>query len=60
MQYLVTMDYIDPGPLLSREQLEPVALNQTKPTTEALIDLSSQEKIRGGVVVGEVGHSFLS
>ncbi len=58
MQYLVNMEFVEPGPLLSREQLAPVALNQTIPTTEKLIELSSKGKIKGGGVVAG-GRAFL-
>ena len=51
MQYLVSMDYIDPGPLLSLEQLASVGENQTFPHLEACVDLSHNGKIRGGGVV---------
>ncbi len=58
MQYLVTMEFIEPGPLMTPRQLAPVAENQTVPTLETCINLQAEGKIRGGGVVAG-GRSFV-
>ena len=61
MQYLVTMEFIDPGPLLSPEQLAPVAQNQTIPTLEFCAKLAIEGKIRGGgVAAGARNFIFIA
>jgi len=58
MQYLVTMEFIEPGPLMTPQQLAPVAENQAVPTLETCINLQAEGKIRGGGVVAG-GRSFV-
>ena len=58
MQYLVTLEFIEPGPLMTPQQLAPVAEHQTVPTLETCISLQAEGKIRGGGVVAG-GRSFV-
>ena len=58
MQYLVNMDFIEPGPLMTPQQLAPVAQNMVVPTLEACNKLMAEGKIRGGGVVAG-GRSFV-
>jgi hypothetical protein len=54
MQYLVTEELIDPGPLLPPEQLLGIMRQWVTPSIDALINLKSEGKIiAGGVRVGE-------
>ena len=54
MQYLVTEELIDPGPLLPPEQLLGIMRQWVTPSMDALINLKSEGKIiAGGVRVGE-------
>jgi Muconolactone delta-isomerase len=54
MQYLVTEELIDPGPLLPPDQLVGIMRQWVLPSLDALINLKSEGKIiAGGVPVGE-------
>jgi muconolactone delta-isomerase len=54
MQYLVTEELIDPGPLLAPDQLARIMRQWVTPSIDALINLKSEGKIiAGGVRVGE-------
>jgi muconolactone delta-isomerase len=54
MQYLVTMDFVDPGPLLPIQQYAGMMRQAVLPGHEALQTLKSEGKIlAGGFPVGE-------
>jgi hypothetical protein len=54
MQYLVTEELIEPGPLLSPDQLVGIVRQWVLPSMDTLINLKSEGKIiGGGVRVGE-------
>src|SRR5215216_5014964 len=54
MQYLVTEELINPGPLLPPDQLVGIMRQWVLPSMDALINLKSEGKIvAGGVRVGE-------
>jgi muconolactone delta-isomerase len=54
MQYLVTEELIDPGPLLPPDQLVKIMRQWVFPSMDALINLKSEGKIiGGGLPVGE-------
>jgi hypothetical protein len=54
MQYLVTGEFIDPGPLLPPEQLVEMIRQAIVPSHDALTNLKSEGKlIAGGYSVGE-------
>ena len=58
VQYLVTMDFVDPGPLLPPQQFLGMVRQAVLPGHEALINLKSEGKIvAGGFPLGERGHS---
>jgi hypothetical protein len=60
MQYLVTMDFVDPGPLLDPQQLMGMYRTAVLPGHEALIGLKSKGKlIAGGYPVGERAIAFV-
>ena len=60
MQYLVTMDLVDPGPLLAPQQLLGMYRTAVLPGHEALINLKSEGKIlAGGYPVGERAIAFV-
>ena len=54
MQYLVTMDFVDPGPLLPIQQYAGMMRQAVLPGHEALKSLKAEGKIlAGGFPVGE-------
>ena len=54
MQYLVTMKFLDPGPLMGPQQALGMMRGMTLPGLEVLVNLKSEGKIvAGGVPVGE-------
>ena len=58
MQYLVTMDFVDPGPLLPIQQYVGMMRAAVLPGHKALINLKSEGKIlAGGYPVGGEGYS---
>ena len=60
MQYLVTMEFVDPGPLLGAEQFVGMMRQMILPGLENLVDLKSQGKIvAGGLPVGERALAFI-
>jgi len=60
MQYLVTMDFVDPGPLLPPQQFLGMARTAVLPGHEAIINLKSEGKIlAGGFPVGERAIAFI-
>ena len=61
MQYLVTMEFVEPGPLMTPQQLAPVAANQAVPTLETCIKLQAEGKIlAGGIVAGGRSYVFIA
>ncbi len=60
MQYLVTPEFVDPGPLLPPDQLVDLIRQMLLPTHEALTNLKAQGKvIAGGYPVGERAAVFV-
>jgi muconolactone delta-isomerase len=60
MQYLVTMDFVDPGPLLPIQQYAGMMRQAVLPGHEALKTLKSEGKIlAGGFPVGERAIAFI-
>ena len=59
MRYLVTLSYIDPGPLLAARQVSGLIKGESSPTLEALAGLESEGKIRGGIAAGARGGAFV-
>ena len=60
MQYLVTMDFVDPGPLLPTEQYAEMMRQVVLPGHEALKNLKSEGRIiAGGFPVGERAIAFI-
>ena len=60
MQYLVTMDLVDPGPLLPPQQLLGMYRTAVLPGHKALINLKSERKIlAGGYPLGERAIAFI-
>ena len=60
MQYLVRMDFVDPGPLLPIQQYAGMMRQAVLPGHEALQSLKSEGKIlAGGFPVGERAVAFI-
>ncbi len=60
MQYLVTGEFIDPGPLLPPDQLAGMLRQMVVPSHDALTNLKAQGKlIAGGYAVGERAGAFI-
>ena len=60
MQYFVTMDFVDPGPLLPPQQFVGMLRQAVLPGHEALGSLRSEGKIvAGGFPVGERAIAFI-
>ena len=60
MQYLVRMDFVDPGPLLPVQQYAGMMRQAVLPGHEALKTLKSQGRIlAGGFPVGERAIAFI-
>ena|SRR5829696_4388842 len=60
MQYLVTMDFVDPGPLLPPQQFLQMARTAVLPGHEVLNNLKSEGKVvAGGFPVGERAVAFI-
>ena len=60
MQYLVTMDFVDPGPLLPTQQYAGMR-QAVLPGHEALLNLKAEGKIlAGGIPVGERAIAFIA
>ena len=60
MQYLVTGEFIDPGPLLPPEQLVELIRQAVLPSHDALTNLKAEGKLlAGGYAVGERTGMFI-
>src|ERR671916_1840591 len=60
MQYLVTGEFIEPGPLLPPDQLAGMLRQAVLPSHEALTNLKSEGKLlAGGYAVGERAAAFI-
>jgi hypothetical protein len=60
MRYLVTGEYIDPGPLLPPQGVAQVVEQLIIPSFEALAKLEDEKKILGGgILVGARGGAFI-
>ena len=60
MQYLVTQEFVDPGPLLPPDRFLGMLRSAVLPGHEALINLKSEGKIvAGGFPVGERAIAFV-
>src|ERR687884_517357 len=60
VQYLVTQEFVDPGPLLPLEQFARMGRTAVLPGHEALLNLKSEGKIvAGGFPVGERAIAFI-
>jgi muconolactone delta-isomerase len=60
MQYLVSMDFVDPGPLLATQQFAEMVRAAVLPGHEALQTLKSEGKIlAGGFPLGERAIAFI-
>jgi hypothetical protein len=60
MQYLVTGEFIDPGPLLSPDQLAAMIQQLIVPSHDALTYLKSEGKLMAGGMQSERGLERLS
>ena len=60
MQYLVTMEFVEPGPLFAPQQLGQMVAETILPSFDLLANLQSNGKIvAGGVLVGTRTASFV-
>ena len=60
MQYLITQEFVDPGPLLPPDRFLGMLRSAVLPGHEALINLKSEGKIvAGGFPVGERAIAFV-
>lgn len=60
MQFLVTMEYVEPGPLFAPQQLGQMVADMILPSFELLANLQAEGKIvAGGVLVGTRTASFV-
>lgn len=60
MQYLVTMEYVEPGPLFAPQQLGQMVADMILPSFDLLAELEKSGKIvAGGVQVGTRTASFV-
>src|SRR5215510_4263714 len=60
MQYLVTMEFVEPGPLFSPQQLGQMVEQTILPSFDALAGLTAGGKIlAGGVLAGTRTASFI-
>jgi|SRR5215216_3800213 len=60
MQYLVTAEFVEPGPLLAPDQLLGMMRQAILPSHDALTNLRSEGKlIAGGFAVGERVGAFI-
>ena len=60
MQYLVTGDFVEPGPLLPPEQLVDLIRQLVVPSHDVLTDLKARGKLlAGGYSVGERAGAFI-
>src|SRR5581483_12267864 len=60
MQYLVTMEFVEPGPQFSAQQLAQLVEQAILPSFELIASLEAEGKIvAGGVLVGTRTASFI-
>lgn len=60
MQYLVTGDYVEPGPLLPPDQVAGMIRQLIVPSHEVLTNLKAEGKlVAGGYLVGERAGAFI-
>src|SRR3712207_1806049 len=60
MQYLVTMEYVDPGPVLPPQQFAQIIEHYVLPGFEALEKLQAEKKVvAGGVRAGARALTFI-
>ena len=60
MQYLVTGEFIDPGPLLPPDQLAGMGRQMILPSHDVLMNLKAEGKLlAGGYAVGERAGAFI-
>jgi hypothetical protein len=59
-QYLVTAEYVEPGPLLPPQHVIPMVENAVLPSFEAMEKLMKQKKIlAGGLISGARAGAFI-
>ena len=60
MQYLVTGEFIDPGPLLPPDQYAAIGRQMILPSHDVLLNLKAEGKLlAGGYAVGERAGAFI-
>ena len=60
MQYLVTMEFVEPGPLFAPQQLGQMVADTILPSFDLLAELQTKNKVvAGGVLVGTRTASFV-
>ncbi len=60
MQYLVTMEFVEPGPLLAPQQLGQMVEQTILPSFDALVALQAEGKlVAGGVLAGTRSARFV-
>ena len=60
MQYLVTGEFIDPGPLLPPDQFAAIGRQMILPSHDVLLNLKAEGKLLAGVyAVGERAGAFI-
>ena len=60
MQYLVTMEFVEPGPLFAPQQLGQMVADTILPSFDLLAELQTNGKVlAGGVLVGTRTASFV-
>ena len=60
MQYLVTGEFIDPGPLLPPDQFAAIGRQMILPSHDVLLNLKAEGKLlAGGYAVGERAGAFI-
>jgi hypothetical protein len=58
-RYLVTAEYVDPGPLLPPQQLAQMIEKLVLPSFDALAKLEEQKKVLGGITAGARAGAFV-
>jgi muconolactone delta-isomerase len=59
VRYLVTFEGVEAGPLLPPQQVPGLLRSVVFPTQEALAELESEGKVRGGVTAGARSGAFI-
>lgn len=60
MQFLVTMEFVEPGPLFAPQQLGQMVAETILPSFEALVAMQASGKVvAGGVLAGTRSASFI-